>query len=87
MDERGAIRPGGTERLRDALQRLASDQLDHRLEIDPDEMHDLSQEPVHANRGARMTAQLAKAQQHYGDSQPLTIANPKPAVWTPPVQP
>lgn len=56
------------------------------LEADPDEIHDLSNEPAHADRIARMMAQLAKAQQHYGDSQPLTIANPKPAAWKPPAQ-
>ena len=54
------------------------------LEADPDEMHDLSKQPTQADRIARMTAQLAKTQQHYGDSQPLTVANPKPAAWTPP---
>jgi len=37
VDEQGVVRPGGTERLRDALRRLASDQLDQRLEIDPDD--------------------------------------------------
>ena len=57
------------------------------LEADPDEMVDLSKKPAQADRIARMTAQLAKAQVHYGDSQLLTIANPKPAAWTPPVQP
>ncbi|MEK6257130.1 MAG: sulfatase-like hydrolase/transferase [Planctomycetota bacterium] len=57
------------------------------LETDPDEMVDLSKEPVQADRIARMMVQLAKAQTHYGDSQPLTIANPKPAAWTPPVHP
>ncbi|MBC8116674.1 MAG: sulfatase-like hydrolase/transferase [Candidatus Saccharimonas sp.] len=57
------------------------------LEADPDEMVDLSKEPAQADRIARMTAQLTKAQTHYGDSQPLTVANPKPATWTPSVQP
>ncbi len=57
------------------------------LQADPDEMHDLSKDPAHADRIARLTAQLAKAQQHYGDSQPLTVENPKPAAWKPPTQP
>ena len=57
------------------------------LEADPDEMHDLSKEPTHADHIARMTAQLAKAQTHYGDTQPRTIANPKPTAWTPPIGP
>jgi arylsulfatase A-like enzyme len=57
------------------------------LETDPDEMHDLSKEPAHADRIARMTAQLAKAQAHYTDTQPLTVANPKPSAWKPPLGP
>ncbi len=54
------------------------------LESDPDAMHDLSKQSAHTDRIAPMTDQLAKAQQHYGDSQPLRVANPKPAVWTSP---
>ena len=57
------------------------------LQTDPDEMHDLSKTPTQADRITRMTAQLAKAQQHYGDSQPLTVATPKHAAWKPPTQP
>ena len=34
-----------------------------------------------------LTAQLAKAQTHYGDPQPLTVANPRPSTWTPPTGP
>jgi len=37
VDEQVVLRPGGTDRVRAALQRLASDQLDHRLEVDPDD--------------------------------------------------
>ena len=57
------------------------------LETDPDEMHDPSKEPAQADRIVQMLAQLAKAQTHYGDSQSLTVANPKPAAWTPPTGP
>ena len=56
------------------------------LEADPDEMHDLSQDPAHATRITRLTAQLLKSQAHYGDSQPLTVPNPKSPVWTPPAK-
>lgn len=52
MDEPVVLRPSGTDRLRDALQRLASDQLDHRLEIDPeDPLADVA-EAVNAVAGA-----------------------------------
>ena len=57
------------------------------LQVDPDEMHDLSKAPSQAARIAAMTAQLTKVQAHYGDSQPLTVDHPKPAAWKPPTQP
>jgi signal transduction histidine kinase len=52
VDEQVVLRPGGAERLRDALQRLASDQLDHRLEIDPDDPLSDVAEAVNAVAGA-----------------------------------
>jgi signal transduction histidine kinase len=52
VDEQVVLRPGGAERLRDALQRLAGDQLDHRLEIDPDDPLADVAEAVNAVAGA-----------------------------------
>jgi len=57
------------------------------LQTDPDEMRDLSSDPAHADRTSRMLSALSSAQKHYGDDQPLTIPNPKPATWTPPSDP
>lgn len=56
------------------------------LQTDPDEMHDLSKDPAHADRIATMLARIEKVQQHYGDSQPLTVPNPKSPEWTPPTK-
>lgn len=54
------------------------------LQADPDEMRDLSSDPAHADRTARMLSAIGRAQEQFGDAQPLTIPNPKPANWTPP---
>ena len=57
------------------------------LEADPDEMHDLSKDAAHKDRIASLLARIEKAQQHYGDSQPLTVDHPKSPAWTPPAGP
>ena len=54
------------------------------LQADPDEMHDLASDPKQSQRVPHLLSRLQKQQQHYGDEQPLTIPNPKPAVWQPP---
>ena len=57
-------------------------QINHRqlfdLQDDPHETKDLSQDPAHAARVARMTATLVRLQSEYGDKQPLTVAKPLP---------
>ncbi len=54
------------------------------LQADPDEIHDLAAEPAQAQRVADLLARLQQQQAKFGDDQPLTVANPKPAVWQPP---
>jgi hypothetical protein len=54
------------------------------LQADPDEIHDLAAEPVQAQRVADLLARLQQQQAKFGDVQPLTVANPKPAAWQPP---
>ncbi len=54
------------------------------LQTDPCELHDLAGQPQHAAKQAEMMALLAAQQKLYGDPVPLTVANPKPAAWTPP---
>jgi arylsulfatase A-like enzyme len=54
------------------------------LREDPDEMHDLAADPRHVDRVAKMLVRLAELQPAWGDEQPLTVENPKPAKWTPP---
>ena len=39
---------------------------------------------VHAARLVTMTTLLQTEMARYGDTAPLTVANPKPAAWTPP---
>ena len=41
-------------------------------------------EPAHAPRVAAMTALLQQEMKRHADDTPLTVANPKPAAWTPP---
>ena len=49
------------------------------LQTDPDEMKNLTDVPTQQNRKNQLLAKLAKLQNHYGDDQPLTVPNPKPA--------
>jgi arylsulfatase A-like enzyme len=57
------------------------------LQKDPHELNNLAAQPEHAGRVKEMLALLAKAQQKCGDTCPLTVADPKPAKWTPPEKP
>ncbi|MBI5772984.1 MAG: sulfatase-like hydrolase/transferase [Verrucomicrobia bacterium] len=54
------------------------------LRNDPDEVNNLAGKPEHAARTAELLAKLNAAQPKFGDDLPLTVANPKPAAWTPP---
>lgn len=50
------------------------------LADDPHELHDLANDPAHAARLESLLALLADQQQEWGDTQPLTVSDPKPAV-------
>jgi arylsulfatase A-like enzyme len=47
------------------------------LKNDPDEMKNLAEEPLQAERVKKMLKQLKQWQQKIGDDLPLTVANPK----------
>lgn len=49
------------------------------LAADPDEVNNRSADPAHADRLKSLLAKLAEGQKQYGDSQWLTVSNPKPA--------
>ena len=54
------------------------------LQVDPDEMKNLAEDAAHQPRVEEMLAKLKDQQAKYTDTLPLTVANPKPAAWTPP---
>jgi arylsulfatase A-like enzyme len=54
------------------------------LQSDPQEITNLADRPDQVRRVADLTALLEKEQNHFGDTTPLTVPNPKPADWTPP---
>ena len=54
------------------------------LKADPHERTNLADRPEHAKRVAAMTATLGAEMQRLGDPVTLSVANPKPAAWTPP---
>jgi len=54
------------------------------LQADPEETNDLAAAPEHAARLADLMGRLAEEQTAVADTQPLTVAKPKPAAWTPP---
>jgi len=54
------------------------------LQKDPHELNNLADNPEYAGKRKEMMSRLAKAQEKYGDDCPLTVANPKPAAWSPP---
>jgi arylsulfatase A-like enzyme len=51
---------------------------------DPHETANLADRPEYAARVDALTALLKQEQKRYGDTAPLSVANPKPAEWTPP---
>ncbi|WP_197531034.1 sulfatase-like hydrolase/transferase [Posidoniimonas corsicana] len=54
------------------------------LDDDPRELRNLADDPAYASEVARMTGLLKQEMLQYGDSTPLTTANPRPAEWMPP---
>jgi arylsulfatase A-like enzyme len=54
------------------------------LKTDPHELTNLADQPTHAARVASMTVALAAEMKRLGDPDTLTVANPRPAEWTPP---
>ena len=54
------------------------------LSNDPLEMNNLADKPEHAAKVTELMALLQKEMTAYADPTPLTVANPKPAEWTPP---
>ncbi len=56
------------------------------LAADPRELNNLAAQPEHATKLRELTALLQKEMQRYDDPTPLTVANPKPAAWSPPAQ-
>lgn len=55
------------------------------LGTDPHELDNLAGQPEQAARVTGMTALLQKEMTSRADVHPLTVANPKPAEWSPPV--
>ena len=53
------------------------------LQTDPHEMHDLASDPASPARIRALMGELEKEQRDLGDTAPLTVANPKPAPWSP----
>jgi len=56
------------------------------LQTDPQEVTNLAYLPQYAAKVAELTARLQKEQQKSGDAEPLTVAHPKAAGWTPPAK-
>jgi arylsulfatase A-like enzyme len=54
------------------------------LKADPHEVTNLASRPEHSARVSTMTGALAAEMRRLGDQVPLTVANPKPAAWSPP---
>ncbi len=56
------------------------------LQNDPQEKNDLYGKSESAAKAADQLARLQKALEDYGDKAPLTVDNPKPAEWSPPMK-
>jgi len=54
------------------------------LKRDPDETNNLAMRRDQSRRVAKLTARLERAMRQHGDQAALTLAEPKPAEWTPP---
>lgn len=57
------------------------------LQADPNETANLADQPEQAARVAEMEARLKADLAQFGDKQPLNVAQPDPADWTPPARP
>jgi arylsulfatase A-like enzyme len=57
------------------------------LEEDPDEMHNLADDPAHAERIKELTSRLAAWQHEMGDTAPLRVENPADPKWDPAQRP
>jgi hypothetical protein len=55
------------------------------LNSDPHELNNLADKPEYKAKAAGMMALLQKEMSSHADNFPLTVANPKPAEWSPPV--
>jgi arylsulfatase A-like enzyme len=55
------------------------------LKTDPHELNNLAEEQKYKVKVAKMMALLQKEMSSHADNFPLTVANPKPAEWSPPV--
>ena len=56
------------------------------LQSDSFEVTNLADEPQHAAKVAELMALLARKQKEFGDTAPLSVADPKPAAWSPPAK-
>jgi arylsulfatase A-like enzyme len=56
------------------------------LSNDAHELNNLAGKPEHAAKVAEMTALLQREMKAYGDTAPLTVANPQSPAWTPPAR-
>jgi arylsulfatase A-like enzyme len=54
------------------------------LQADPFETNNLATQPQFGNEMRRLKVLLAEQQRRFGDTLPLTVAQPKPAAWVPP---
>jgi arylsulfatase A-like enzyme len=54
------------------------------LQTDPNELHNLWDNPRHASKAKELTVMLKKTQKEAGDSCPLMVATPKDPHWSPP---
>ncbi len=54
------------------------------LQSDPYETIDLAKQPEHAERIKNLEDQMRKQLTEMGDRSPLSVLNPKPAMWSPP---
>lgn len=57
------------------------------LQEDPDERVNLAGDPRYADRLRDGLKRLQSLQAAFGDKQPLTVAAPRPAAWSPPAEP
>lgn len=53
------------------------------LEKDPHELNNLAKNPEYAEKIKELTALMDTTRAKFGDTDPLAVANPKPAVWDP----